>query len=88
LVSQSPYRVGSGPFGPWNSLGIGFASAAAACRRASASASARWAADESGFRSGTDAVVSRCEGLSVIALSSRGLAYQIQHSHRQFTPEL
>jgi hypothetical protein len=50
LFSQSPYRVGSGPFGPRTSLGKDFALAAAAKRRASASTSARSAAGESGFR--------------------------------------
>jgi hypothetical protein len=71
LVSQSPYRVGSGPCGPWNSFGTGLASAVAACRRASASASARFAAGDNGFRSGegagVGAVVTRCEESSVIA---------------------
>src|SRR5579863_2186192 len=66
LFSQSPYRVGSGPFGPCNSLGAGFASAAAADLRASASASARLAAGESGLRSAACSSDGGREGLSVI----------------------
>jgi hypothetical protein len=50
LRSQSPYRVGSRPFGPPNSFGCAVAFASACFRRASASASARWAAGVSGLR--------------------------------------
>jgi hypothetical protein len=64
LFSQSPYRVGSGPFGPPDSLGAGLALASAACLRASASASARWAAGVSGLRSGEEAAVGREGSLS------------------------
>src|SRR5882672_6113711 len=69
LFSQSPYRVGSGPFGPPDSFAAGLAFAAAACLRASASANARVAAGDSGLRCSEDADVAGREESSVIAES-------------------
>src|SRR5229473_5302681 len=73
LFSQSPYLVGSGPLGPWTSFGTGLAFASAAFLRASASASARFAAGVSCLRSG-EASVAGNEGSSVIASFQRGNA--------------
>lgn len=47
FFSQSPKRVGSGPSRPLTSFGR--LTSGRALRRSSASASARWAAGESGF---------------------------------------
>src|SRR5258705_10181232 len=73
LFSQSPYRVGSGPFGPPDSFAAGLAFAAAACLRASASANARIAAGDSGLRCSADAAVAGREESLVISESPAGL---------------
>jgi len=58
LVLQSPYLVGSGPFAPETPWAAGLAFASAAFLRASASASARFAAGVSCLRSPRDWSVS------------------------------
>src|SRR6266850_2602375 len=73
LFSQSPYRVGSGPFGPPDSFAAGLAFAAASCLRASASANARIAAGDSGLRCSADADVAGREESFVISESPAGL---------------
>src|SRR5712671_4748391 len=73
LFSQSPYRVGSGPFRPPDSFAAGLAFAAAACLRTSASANARIAAGDSGLRCSADADVAGREESFVISESPAGL---------------
>jgi hypothetical protein len=63
-------------------LAAGVALTAAACLRASASASARFAASDSGLRSGADAPLAGGDGLLVISrLPSADLAAQVETFH-------